>query len=83
MTVVPPSLFIVMKQFPDNKVAIKRLFAESENFRSVCEDYQICSEALRHWNQSVSEEATARREEYAAILRDLEGEIQENLLGSK
>ena len=83
MPVIRPSLFIVMKKFPDRKEVIKRLFTESENFRSVCEDYKICSEALGHWNQSVSEEATARREEYAAILRDLEGEIQENLLGSK
>jgi hypothetical protein len=83
MTVVPPGLFIVMKQFPDHKEAVKRLFAESENFQSVCEDYRICSEALRYWNQSASEEATARREEYAGILQDLEGEILGNLLGSK
>ena len=83
MTMVPPGLFIVMKQFPGHKEVVKRLFAESENFRSVCEDYRICSEALRYWNQSASEEATARRQEYAGILQDLEGEILENLLGSK
>ena len=83
MTVIRPSLFIVMKQFPDHKEVIKRLFMESENFRNICEDYRLCSEALGNWNLAASEEATARREEYATILRELEKEIFENLLNSK
>jgi hypothetical protein len=83
MTVIRPSLFIVMKQFPDHKEVIKRLFMESENFRNICEDYRLCDEALRNWDHSTSEERTARREEYAAILRELEKEILENLLNSK
>ena len=83
MPVIHPSLFMVMKRFPDRKESIKRLFKESENFRNACEDYQVCSEALGHWNQSVSEEAAAPREEYAALLRELEEEILKMLLDSK
>ncbi len=72
-----------MKRFPDRKDTVKQLFKESETFQSVCEDYRRCAEALRHWNESASEEAPARREEYAALLRDLEAEILQNLNESK
>jgi hypothetical protein len=82
MTVIPPGLFIVLRRFPERKDCVKRLFEENDNFRSVCEDYRNCAEAVQYWNQSESEEASVRREEYAAILRDLEGEILE-FLGSK
>ncbi len=34
---------------------------------------------LRHWNESASEEAPARREEYEALLWDLETEIMHSL----
>ncbi len=83
MSVIPPSLFIVMKRFAERKNAIRRLFMGSEKFRNICEDYQRCAEAVQHWNHSASEEAPARREEYAALLRDLEEEILENLLDSQ
>lgn len=79
MPVIQTSLFIVLKRFPDRKDTIKRLFRESESFQIMCEDHRRCAEALRHWNESASDEAPARREEYAALLRDLEAEILENL----
>jgi len=79
MSVIQTSVFSVVKRFPDNKEAVIRLFNESETFQSVCEDYRLCTEALRHWNDSASDEAPARREEYAALLRDLEAEILQNL----
>lgn len=72
-----------MKRFADRGDTVKRLFRESETFQSVCEDYRRCAAALRHWNQSASDEAPARREEYAALLRDLEGEILQFLNESK
>jgi len=83
MPVIQTSLFSVMKRFPDHKDAVKKLFAESESFQTVCEDYRRCAEALRHWNRSTSEEAPARREEYEALLRGLEEEILQSLNESK
>ena len=83
MPVIQTSVFPVLKRFPDRKDTVKQLFKENENFQSVCEDYRRCAEALRHWNESTSEEAPARREEYAALLRDLEAEILQNLNESK
>jgi hypothetical protein len=79
MTVIQTTLFSVVKRFPGRKDTIKRLFRESDAFQTVCEDYRKCVEALRHWNESASDEAPARREEYSALLRDLETEILQSL----
>ena len=85
MPVIETSLFSVIRRFPYLKKAAKRFFMESEPFRTMCEDFQRCSEALRHWEQSTSEEAPVRRKEYSLLLRDLEREILENfpVLGLK
>jgi hypothetical protein len=79
MPVIQTSVFPVLKRFPDRKDTVKQLFKESENFQNVCEDYSRCAEALQHWNQSASDEAPARREEYAMLLRDLKAEILQSL----
>ena len=79
MPVIQTSLFSVIKRFPDRKDKVRLLFKESETFHSMCEDYRRCAEALRHWNESASEKAPARREEYATLLRDLEAEILQSL----
>jgi len=83
MPIIKKGLFTVWEKFPDDKDKVKRLFRESETFQAVCEDYMRCAEALRYWNQSDSEEAPARREEYTALLKDLEGEILQSLNESK
>ena len=73
----------IFAQFPDRKDTVKHLFRESETFQSVCEDYRRCAEAMQHWNQSASVETPARREEYAALLRDLELETLQDLKESE
>ena len=79
MSIIQTSVFSVVKLFPDSKDAVIRLFNESENFQSMCEDYRRCAEALQHWNESASDEGPARREEYAGLLQDLEAEILQSL----
>ena len=79
MTVIKNAIFPVMERFPGTADTIKRLFSESEDFQSLCEDYRRCSEALRHWDKSAEEDAPARRQEYQALLRELEEEIEQNL----
>jgi len=83
MPVIQTSVFTVLELFPDRVDTIKQLFKENETFQSVCEDYRRCAEALHHWNQSASDEAPVRREEYAGLLQDLEAEILQNLNESK
>ena len=79
MPVVQTSLSTVLTRFPDHKETIKRLFKEKETFQSLCEDYRRCAKALKYWNQSVTEEAPGRREEYEMLIRDLADEILQNL----
>ena len=64
---------------PVQKDAIHQFFMENEDFKMICEDYRLCSEALKGWNQSESEEAPARRKEYADLLQGLELEISQIL----
>ena len=83
MTVIKTSLFSVLEKFPHHKKAIGRLYRESDSFQTLCEDYQSCAAALGHWEKSDSEEAALRKEEYSALLQDLEKEIMQFLNESK
>jgi hypothetical protein len=83
MPVVRTSLSIVLAGFPDHEETIKRLFKVNDSFRSLCEDYRQCARASKFWNQSASEEAPARREEYENLLQDLSEEILQNVKDSK
>jgi hypothetical protein len=83
MGVIQSSLFTITERFPKHKKTIRTLFRDSERFKSACDDYRRCAEALQHWRQSDSAEAPARREEYAALLQDLEVEILQSLMESQ
>ena len=82
MTVIQSNLFSLFERFPDRKETVKALFKDSESFKTLCEDYLKCGEALKHWNLSFKEEAPLRRREYEALLRELEQEILQNLIES-
>ena len=83
MSVIRNTVFSVLDQFPDHKQTILRLFRESENFQSLCQDCRLCTAALRHWNRSEDHDAPARRHEYGALLRELAAEILQYLNESK
>jgi hypothetical protein len=83
MPAMPNSLLAVVERFPGQEDKLKWLFEQSASFQSLCEDHMMCAEALRHWNQSTSADAPARREEYAKLLQDLEAEIVESLLEAR
>ena len=75
MTVVKSSVFHVLEKFPDRGEDIKRLYKESPDFQTICEDFRQCDEALHHWNQSNEKEAPARRQEYEQLLQELVDEF--------
>ena len=72
MKIIRPGLFSVLKRFPKHKESAKRLFKESEEFQTTCEDFESCIKALDHWNRSKEEIAAERRAEYSAIIKELE-----------
>ena len=79
MPVVHSSLLYVIKRFPYRKDTICQFFKKNEDFKILCDDYRICSDAVKTWNQSESEEAPARRKEYTDLLQSLELEISQIL----
>jgi hypothetical protein len=83
MAILRTSLSVALASFPEHTDKIKRLFRESERFQSLCEDYRRCAEASKYWNQSASEEASARSAEYGNLLQGLAEEIMQNLNESK
>ena len=76
MSVIHPGVFLVLKRYQGSEDILRRLYLEDKTFKSICEDYQKCAEALEHWNQSTLEKAPMRVNEYSALLAELEEEIR-------
>jgi hypothetical protein len=75
VTVIKSSVFHILEKFPERAGDIRRLYRQSQEFQSVCEDYRLCAEALHHWNQSRGKDAPARRLEYEQLSQELVDEI--------
>jgi len=80
MKVIYTPMFLILERFPEHAETIKRLFSESEDFQTACEDFRQCRSALGYWNQSEKAGAPARRLEYTTLLRELEQEIEQRLM---
>lgn len=79
MPVIYSSVFLVMKEFPEHKIAIQSLVKREEKFLTLCDDYRICKEALAYWKSSESDQALLRESEYQLLLAELETEILRSL----
>ena len=79
MAVIQTGLFDLYERFPDRKETIKKRFAQSENFKDLCSDYQECLAALEYWKRSEANYAFRRRQEYKVLLQELEEEVLEYL----
>ena len=74
----------MMDRFPEHATEARRLFKEDENFRTLCEDYRRCREALCFWigfigSETGRTEAEERRQEYTELQQDLEAEILQRM----
>ena len=70
----------ILEQFPEKSHTISRLLEEDSEFLTMCEDYDVCVEALRYWEQSKEPEAETRVNEYRTLVQELEGEITQFLV---
>ena len=75
MPVIPSSVLLVIKKFPEYKGVIQRLFKSNNEFLILCEDYRMCKEALAYWKISISNQAPLRVKEYQSLLEELKNEI--------
>ncbi len=67
------SLHALIARFPTRELEIRRLHARDEDFRCVCEDYEVAQKALAHWEGI--EHNPARAAEYRKISAELAVEI--------
>jgi hypothetical protein len=65
----------IRKRFPDENDAIDLLMAHDPEFRTICEDYDACVNALRYWIESKEPEAELRIKEYRSLIEELEEEV--------
>jgi hypothetical protein len=65
----------ILERFPDRSESIALLMDENPEFRTMCEDYDDCVNALRHWVHSKEPEAATRSSEYRTLIQELEEEI--------
>ena len=75
--IIRPGLFLVIERFPDRRDVFKRLYKDHEGFRTLCENYRQCLEALRYWAQVDTQLAPARHREYHSLLKELERELRQ------
>jgi len=71
----------ILGKFPEKSHTIAHLIEEDGEFHALCEDYEVCVEALRYWEQSKEPEAKNRVNEYRILTRALEEEILQALAG--
>jgi len=65
----------VIRQFEGWQTRIEQSFQESEDFRSLCQDYAVCERALENWQASNAAVAAERRQQYTELLAELGKEI--------
>lgn len=70
-------LLHIYERFPGEIQVINRLISEDSDFLVLCEDYDACVHALRHWAGSHEPEAKNRFDEYRTLVLDLEEEIKQ------
>jgi hypothetical protein len=63
----------LVRRFPDRAGSIRRLEAEDQNFRAICEDYADALRALAHW-QAADQSCHKKAEEYRRLVKELEDE---------
>lgn len=75
--IIRPGLFLVIERFPDRRDVFKRLYAEQEGFRSLCDNYRQCLDALHYWAHADQTTAPNRHREYRSLLHELERELRQ------
>jgi hypothetical protein len=83
MPVVQPSIFEIIKKFPQQRENIIGLHNNSHTFRAMCSDLNTCRDALKYWSQQESSEANSREREYRELLENLWSEIDRYLKANR
>ncbi len=75
---VPQKLQVMIQKFPDFRIRILQLYEHDENFKSLCEDYWLCTAMLEQQKKMTPADA-ALATEYSLICITLENDINQYL----
>ena len=70
-------LDFVVSRVPERALETRREYGRSDSFRTLCEDFCPCAEALATWKNSDAPSAPERVVEYTQSFEGLEMEIEE------
>ena len=68
------------RRFSDRTFEIRRLLRDDEDFRELCEDYEVATDALIYW-RAVERCSDERTRDYQDLIAELESEIM-RILGT-
>jgi len=71
------TLALIINRFDGRKDFIEQEFKKNAEFKSLCEDYHDCEQALNGWQTSDAAVASQRQQEYSVMLGELERDIHE------
>jgi len=69
----------ILEKFREDSDTIARLIEVDGEFLALCEDYDVCVNALRFWAKSKEPDAKTRVHEYRNLVQELEEEISQVL----
>ena len=69
----------VLERYPEASHEIRARAISDPGFRSTCEDYGKCVQALEHWRQTRDSQSRSKADEYRDLCRRIEAEIVEAL----
>ena len=64
----------VIQRFPNLRKQVEQMYAVNEDFRSLCEDYQLCVSTLHRWRTG-RDKNQELMEEYWTLRKELEKEV--------
>ena len=73
----------IRERFPDKNQSIDLLMSKDPEFADLCEDYDVCVNALRYWFKSKEPEAEIRVNEYRTLAQQIEDEVIKCLIKAK
>jgi hypothetical protein len=71
------TLNLITARFAGQDLLIERAYRHDATFRSLCEDYRDCADAIERLRKEDSTIAATRREEYTELLEELGCEIRD------
>lgn len=71
---------VIPEKLSDKRQRIEKQYEADEIFKDIYDDYLTYHKALKLWEQSNTDDAPARRREYAELVGELEDELLQYLI---